>query len=57
MKRGKLPWDTICEIRTKYADNKYQTSMRKLAKEYNISKSLVFKIIHYDIYKPEDYIN
>lgn len=56
MGNGQLEWDTVCEIRKKYTDNKYKTSMRKLAKEYGISKSLVFKIIHYQVYKPENYI-
>lgn len=49
----KLTYQQVKDIRQEYRDIK--TPVRKLATKYGVSKSLIHKILQYQVYKPEKY--
>lgn len=49
----KLTYEQAKEIRKLYAET--PISVRKLAKQYGVSKSLIWKVISFQVYTPEKY--
>ena len=50
MSNRRLTPQQVHEIRTRYAASN-GPSIRQLAKEYGVSKSLIWRILHHEIYK------
>lgn len=49
----RLTLEQARQIRTRYTTGPNRPSIRKLAKEYQVSKSLIWRILHNEIYREE----